>query len=126
MADRVTVAELLEGLDIALVAAFAGTDWIVLEEGPPDAATPPAVWAELERGIKGQSRSLIAEARIVAALALQAAAPSRARELEALERIVPIVNDLSGSWSWLIDRVEIGGIPHSALIVQCPMSYPDC
>jgi hypothetical protein len=128
MAGGVTAAELLAALATALASVF-GEGWAVWPT-PPDQTALPAVWPQFAGGSRTGSRATGAPTSItaVAAIAPQTAAAENAAIADAVDRLDTITASALGAaitaGSWVVGEIEIGQIPHTAVLYQFTLDRP--
>lgn len=124
-----TVAELLAAFAAAITSAFDGSGWAVWPQ-PPDQTAVPAIWPQPVGGSRTGSRAAGAPTSItaVAAIAPQTAAAENAAIADAVDRLDTIVAGRLGAaitnGSWVVAEIEIGQIPHTAVLYQFTLDRP--
>ena len=129
MASGVTVAELLAAFAAAITSAFDGSGWAVWPQ-PPDQTAVPAIWPQPAGGSRTGSRAAGAPTSItaIAAIAPQTAVAENAAIADAVDRLDAIPAGRLGvaitGASWVVAEIEIGQIPHTAVLYQFTLDRP--
>ena len=129
MARGVTIAELLAAFAAAITSVFDGSDWAVWPQ-PPDQTAVPAVWPELSSSSTGASPTSAATVavRVVAAIAPKTSAAEYSAIADAHDRLDQIKSPANGvaiaGRQAFLDQVDIGQIPHTALMYVFTVDRP--
>ena len=128
-----TAAELLAAVAAAIKAVFTNagefdgwSTWLT----PPDATAVPAIWPQFAGGSRTGGRATGAPTSItaVAAIAPQTAPAENAAIADAVDRLDSITASALGAAitgaSWVVGEIEIGQIPHTAVLYQFTLDRP--
>lgn len=122
-----TIAEVLAAVAAAVATLFGDDTWAVWPQ-PPDATALPAVWPELAQTFTAGTTATVG-VRVVAAIAPQVTGAEYARLTDAADRLETLrASSLGGvaiqNRSGIVGEVEIGAVPHTALLYTLTLDRP--